>query len=164
LGKRITLRPYPQGGDIVSDFAALLGVELPTGDTRLQSRPSVGETLMRASYNSLFAEPNLPDSFDRAFKTTLARGSTVSGLHGRLFDQATIPAIIDQNRAVLEELGAASGQDLTAVPAGIEEPFDLVETLDDLVGRLLDVATSQALRIAELEGRLSALEAKLGKG
>lgn len=159
-GEAFEIRRFDKALDIVTDFAAAVGLTLPPTGQRFLERREPAEVVMRALFNDRFEAPMLPDRFDKMVINT-HRGfvKDLETVMEICFDYDDIDTIIEEKRATFEAIEQRTGLDLLTPEPGART-VDKAAVRERLLDYIVSITVEQSLRIHRLERRIAALEEK----
>ncbi len=161
LGSAVSVRKYHEGADVAEHFLQALSIGVPANVPREQQRPSLADAVMRAAFNTKIAAMALPEEFNRTVPAP--DPSFPVGLSEKLkhlFNYAELPAILQENRDILQYIKDEFGIELEDDHQQLAEPVAGDTLVDALVGRLVDIVSQQALQLRSLKERFDTFESQ----
>jgi hypothetical protein len=163
FGTSLIVRSVEDAGDVVADFAGLLGVPLAPTD-RVNDRLSSGELVLRALHNTRLPGPALPAEFDQTMIRPADRPDLdVEAIARIAFDTSELTRLVEERAELFAEIARTSGFVDFPSAARTPAPPAREQLLSSLVGQLAEVATQQAVRLAALERRLDDMARRLDR-
>ena len=158
-GDRLTVRAFDKGTDVVADFAGVTGLEVAPLDTRALERSEPAETVLRGLFNDRFEPAVLPERFSQ----TLLKGGkagqvpSIDRMIDLCFDHETTDEIVQENRAMFEEIETLTGLDLR-----LDEPTSTPRPDPDAVRRRIldytvEIVMRQAVELKRLQREIREL-------
>ncbi|MRX50808.1 hypothetical protein GI374_10190 [Paracoccus sp. S-4012] len=151
----LELRPYDGVTDIVADFAAAAGLELPPLTDRVWPSPEPAELIARARYSAGFPERIEADRFDRRVLAEGRAVPSIEALAARHLDTSATAAIVAENAAIFDRIARDCGLELRGAAGPRSGAPDRAALRDRLLDYLLELTLDQARRIEALEARLA---------
>lgn len=152
--ERLMLRNLDGTGDAVADFAQVCGIDasgLTVG--RHNVTPSQAELMLRALYNSRYADPVLPERFDRGVASQVQRGGSATEYMAMMMpDDDSLSAArmaCEEDRRLVNMLLTSMGQQEIAWDEHTSSPVRVNES--ELVFKLAQIVMAQAQRIERME-------------
>lgn len=167
FGDKVTVRRFDDRTDPVADLSRLIGVDLPSSAARHQTRPDPSELLLRAAFNTQFAEMVLPDAFNAAMGRHRALPGAGQGLSGRadaILGRDAMEGVIARHAPLLAAATEAAGFDVTGDATASTHLSDREAIIDGVLGRAIEVIAGQARDIEDLRRRIAELEGRAADG
>jgi len=155
----VRLHAYRRDSDIVAEFAAAAGIDLPPAPERFYERREPAEQILRARFAASIEGRVRPDLFDASVLPPKDNPPPLQRMIARYLDYGETGAIVAEHAALFDRIAETSGIDLRALPEEPPERPQVGPVRNRLIDLLVEVGLHQARRINELEARIAALEA-----
>ncbi len=162
FGEYLKFRKFDKGVDVVEDFAATVGVNIPKLEKRMLERAENAELLLRALYNNRFPGEVFPGRFDN-FVLSQARQPVpeMRDVVGRYLDFDGVEKLIEPFGEELKQVAADIGLDFLGGTSKTGSAPDVDELRNRVVDYLIDIVLSQSVQMQHIARRIKTLEDKL---
>ena len=158
MGENLTIRPYDEIDNVVSDFYALCGIDLAAPKSRFYTRGEDAENVVRALFNNRFEGEVPPGRFNGVIGKMLDEVTPLDAAITETLDFSETPEIVEETRGIFEDFAAKTGVDLLAGPEQSAPGLDRDAVRDRIFDYVLRLSLEQSVRIRGLERRLEDLE------
>lgn len=158
----ITVRKFDRKINIVDDFSAVAGINLPITALRTQERTEPAEGLLRLVFSNQDSAQYLPSDFDAAiFGLALKQVPSIAHLADMSLNYEQTDDILSKRGNLFEYIKEKFGVDVLEGVAPPQTPIDLPALRNRLLEYALSMLHAQSLRIRSLEAAIEELQREL---